>query len=142
MSFPFGVIVQLRSNNVLVSCEITNETINSSLTRKPNILNVNRGTDSPSDQSITKLISVTSGNWSIKDPRRIELTKSVINFIACSLQPLSRVDDPNFRALLHKAQPAYTLPIRKHLSTRLLPEKTAQLQANIPYISTQLMLLV
>ena len=77
------------------------------------------------------MFCVTSEHWNIKDPRRIELTSSVVNYIAWSLQPLSHVDDANFRALLRKAQPAYTLPSRKHLSTKLLPERTTQLHANI-----------
>ncbi|KAI6652418.1 Zinc finger BED domain-containing protein 4-like [Oopsacas minuta] len=92
-------------------------------------VDINPEPGSPSDQSIMKFISVTSDTWSFKDPGRIDLTKSAVNFNACSLQSLSRVDDPNFRTLLHKAQPAYILPSRKHL-TRLLPERTTQLHAN------------
>ena len=33
--------------------------------------------------------------------------------------------------MIHKAQPAFTMPSRKYLSTKLLPEKTAQLHSRI-----------
>ena len=72
--------------------------------------------------------------WRETDARQIELTNCVVDFITSSLQPLSKVDDPAFRSMIHKAQPAFTMPSRKYLSTKLLPEKTAQLHSRIQHI--------
>ena len=69
--------------------------------------------------------------WRETDARQIELTNCVVDFITSSLQPLSRVDDPAFRSMIHKAQPAFTMPSRKYLRTKLPPEKTAQLHRRI-----------
>ena len=59
------------------------------------------------------------------------MTDSVVKFLCNSLQPLSKVEDPAFKELLHKAQPACTLPSCKHLSTKILPEKTRRLHDDI-----------
>ncbi|XP_063846812.1 uncharacterized protein LOC135092289 [Scylla paramamosain] len=59
------------------------------------------------------------------------MDKLLLRFIAGSLQPLSRVEDANFQALLNKAQPSYSSPSRKELSSKLLPSQTQQLQEHL-----------
>lgn len=76
--------------------------------------------------------------WSDKDPRQQEMTDLLVDFIACSLQPLSRVDDPHFRILLNKAEPAFTIPSRKHLSSKLLASKKKELHTSITNLFSQL----
>ena len=61
--------------------------------------------------------------WGPKDPRQQELDELLVDFISGSLQPLSRVEDPNFIALISKAAPGYTMPSCKHLSYTLLPDR-------------------
>ena len=61
--------------------------------------------------------------WGPKDPCQVELDQLLVNFIAGSLQPLCRVEDPDFIALINKAAPGYTIPSRKHLSYTLLPNR-------------------
>ncbi|XP_063855526.1 zinc finger BED domain-containing protein 4-like [Scylla paramamosain] len=59
------------------------------------------------------------------------MDKLLLRFIAGSLQPLSGVEDANFEALLNKAQPSYSSPSRKELSSKLLPSQTQQLQEHL-----------
>ena len=85
----------------------------------------------PSSQNHVTSYMSKIATWRETDARQIELTNCLVDFITSSLQPLSRVDDPAFRSMIHKAQPAFTMPSRKYLSTKLLPEKTAQLHSRI-----------
>ena len=63
--------------------------------------------------------------WKHTDPRQIQLTNSVVGLIANDLLPLSLVDSEKFRSLLATAEPSFTMPSRKHLSTQLLPQRAA-----------------
>lgn len=76
-------------------------------------------------------VSCSKKKWSNCDPRQKEMDKLLLCFIAGSLQPLSRVEDPNFQTLLNKAQPCYSIPSRKELSSKLLPSQTQQLQEHL-----------
>ena len=80
---------------------------------------------------LSSFVAVQPTKWGENDRRQQDMTDSVVKFLCNSLQPLSRVEDPAFKELLHKAQPAYTLPSRKHLSTKILPEKTRRLHDDI-----------
>lgn len=88
---------------------------------------IKASTTTPATQSKVSPF-VTTAPWREGDPRQQELTKLVVNYIARGLQPLSTVEDPDFRALMKKAAPSYTLPSRKHLSTKLLPNRTEELK--------------
>ncbi|XP_063858350.1 E3 SUMO-protein ligase ZBED1-like isoform X2 [Scylla paramamosain] len=76
-------------------------------------------------------ISITKKKWSNSDPCQKEMDKLLLCFIAGSLQPLSRIEDPNFQALLNKAQPSYSIPSHKELSSKFLPSQTQQLQEHL-----------
>lgn len=51
-----------------------------------------------------------------------------MHFIAGDLQPLSIVDSKYFQNLLEKLNPKYQFPSRKHLSTKLIPEKSTEIR--------------
>lgn len=69
--------------------------------------------------------------WRRDDEKQVSLAQSVINLIAKDLLPVSFVESLALRELMTKAQPRYTIPSRKHLCTKLLPEKFANLRDNI-----------
>ena len=49
------------------------------------------------------------------DERQIELTQSVVTFIARDLLPVSVVESGAFREFLEEAQPCFSMPSRKYL---------------------------
>ena len=51
------------------------------------------------------------------------VTDALVEFVAVDLMPLSVVDSDCFKTLLNTLDPMYQLPIRKHLSTKLLKKK-------------------
>jgi len=51
-----------------------------------------------------------------------QLVQSTTNLIASSLQPVSVVDEPNFRMLLAKADPRFELSHRTHFATKVTPQ--------------------
>lgn len=61
--------------------------------------------------------------WKPSDERQTELTQSVVTFIANNLLPVSVVESSAFRELLEKAQPCFSMPSRKYLCGKLLPER-------------------
>ena len=71
--------------------------------------------------------------YQASDHRQIEITDSLITFIAGDLLPLSVVDSQNFRNLMEKADSRYQMPSRKHMSTKLLHEKSTEIRNNVKY---------
>lgn len=69
--------------------------------------------------------------WKATDPKQIEMTDYLVKYICNSLKPLCEVENPYFCALMKKAQPAYNIPSRKYLSTKILPAKTSKLHIYI-----------
>lgn len=51
-----------------------------------------------------------------------------MHFIAGDLQPLSIVDSKYFQNLLEKLNPKHQFPSRKHLSTKLIQEKSTEIR--------------
>ena len=47
----------------------------------------------------------------------------LVDFIACDLMPLAVVDSTQFKNFVHKLDPQYQLPSRKHLSTTMLKKR-------------------
>ena len=76
-------------------------------------------------------VSGTPVLWKATDPNQIEMTNYLVKYICNSLKPLCEVENPDFCALMKKAQPAYKIPSRKYLSTKILPAKTSKLHINI-----------
>ena len=79
----------------------------------------------------TTVTSKPATKWSKDDPHQVELNSLLTDFIINSLQPLSRTEDKYLRAFVNKAQPAYTFPGRKHLSSSLVPAKVDNLRTII-----------
>jgi hypothetical protein len=57
---------------------------------------------------------------SIKHKNLVDVTA---DFICQSLQPLSVVDEPSFRSLMHVAEPRFQLPHRTHFTDKVIPGK-------------------
>jgi len=58
-------------------------------------------------------------------------TDALVMFIAGDILPLSIVDSPNFRQFVEKLDPKYQMPSRKHLTNKLLNEKSAEVRNNL-----------
>lgn len=58
-------------------------------------------------------------------------TDALIMFIAGDILPLSLVDSQNFRNFVEKLDPKYQIPSRKHLSTKVLNEKSSEVRNNL-----------
>ena len=59
--------------------------------------------------------------------------KDLASFIAGDLLPLSVVDSPFFHSLMEAVNDAYQIPSRKHLTSKMLPERSATIQRLILY---------
>ena len=59
------------------------------------------------------------------------MTQRIVNFNAKDLRPVSLVESRAFKEVTRKAQPAYILPTRKHLSSKLLQERYTSLLIQI-----------
>lgn len=60
-----------------------------------------------------------------------KLTDVLLKFIAGGLLPLSIVDSDAFRNLMEFADSKYQMPSKKHLSSKLLHEKSNAIRNNI-----------
>ncbi|MGH0162180.1 UNVERIFIED_CONTAM: hypothetical protein FKN15_045292, partial [Acipenser sinensis] len=66
--------------------------------------------------------------WKAKDPRQVKLINNIVSFIANDLMPLSVVDSTAFRDILSTAEPRFSMPSRKPLSQKLLPQSISGVQ--------------
>ena len=71
------------------------------------------------------------GKYANSDPRQVQLTDVLLKFIDVDLLPLSIVDRDEFRNLMEIADSKYQMPSRKHLSSKLLHEKSNEIRNNI-----------
>ena len=69
--------------------------------------------------------------YSDSDHRQVELTDSLILYVAGDLAPLSVVESHYFANLVNKLDPRYQLPSRKPLSSKLLEVKSASVQSDL-----------
>ncbi|VDI52885.1 Hypothetical predicted protein [Mytilus galloprovincialis] len=72
-----------------------------------------------------------SVKYSPSDPKQLEMTNALIMFIAGDLLPLSIVESEEFKNLMEKADTKYQVPSRKHLSSKLLHEKSVEIKNNL-----------
>uniref|UniRef100_A0A1X7TF38 BED-type domain-containing protein n=1 Tax=Amphimedon queenslandica TaxID=400682 RepID=A0A1X7TF38_AMPQE len=75
---------------------------------------------SPATQAKVTEYTTALRKWHHNDDGQISLTQSIVSFIAKDLLPVSLVESGAFREVIEKAQPAYTMPSRKHLCTKLI----------------------
>lgn len=71
------------------------------------------------------------GKYSNSDPRQNQLTDALLKFIAGNLLPLCVVESEEFKNLMEIAESKYQMPSGKHLSTKLLYEKSTEVRNNI-----------
>ncbi|XP_045190900.1 E3 SUMO-protein ligase ZBED1-like [Mercenaria mercenaria] len=71
--------------------------------------------------------------YSASDPRQTLITNALVSYIAGDLVPLSVVDSQYFKNLMEKADPKYQVPIRKHLTSKLIHGKCAELKNDIKF---------
>ena len=69
--------------------------------------------------------------YSTNDPNQLAITYALILFIAGDLQPLSFVESKYFRNFVEKSNQRYQLPSRKHLTQKLMSEKSSEVQAQL-----------
>ncbi len=74
---------------------------------------------------------ITNRKYNITDHRQVELTKAIVSFIAGDLLPLSIVDSHEFQRLMEIADSRYQLLSRKHLSKKLVPQRSSELRDTI-----------
>lgn len=87
-----------------------------------------RPSSNPDNQPSVACLIKKNEKYTKDDPRQTQLTDSILLFIAGDVLPLKTVDSPHFRSLCNKFDPRYTVPDRKHLSSKLLVEKAASVQ--------------
>lgn len=69
--------------------------------------------------------------WKKTDDRQIALTNCVVTYITKDLLPVSTVESAAFKNLLEVAQPAFTVPSRKHLCSSLIPERCTAIHESL-----------
>ena len=84
-----------------------------------------------SSQSTLHHLVCNPKKYNTKDYQQVETMRAVVSFIAGNLLPLSTVDSPYFHHLMEVSNPRYQVPSRKHLSTKLLPERKAEIQERV-----------
>ena len=80
---------------------------------------------------------VQKKKWKLSNERQIELTQSVVTFIAKDLIPVSVVESSAIKELLEKAEPCFSMPSRKYLCGKLLPEKCKAVYEDIKVHSSE-----
>lgn len=89
-----------------------------------------QGQSSRSQQTLAECMTATVSY--AKDSKRAkQFADATANFICSSLQPISIVDESNFRTLLTLADPKFRLPHRTHFSTKIIPEKYIIIRAKV-----------
>lgn len=85
-----------------------------------------------SQPSINKFMkSSSTSKYGPKDPRQKAVTDKLVRYIAGNLVPLSTVESDDFKQFVEALDPKYQLPSRKHISTKLLIEKSTAIQADV-----------
>ena len=69
--------------------------------------------------------------YAATDQRQKQITSKLIDYVAETLQPLSTVEAPSFISMIEALNPQYQVPSRKHLSSKLIADRTAQLQKSL-----------
>ena len=75
--------------------------------------------------------SPTAKPYSTSDPRYIEITEALVMFVCKGHLPLSIVDSQEFKDLLKKLDPRYTLPNRKKFSKEILRAKCESMNTRL-----------
>ena len=60
--------------------------------------------------------------WPLNDKRKIKADNIVTSMVCTDLQPFHIVEDEGFKKLINYLEPCYSLPTRRMLSDRLVPD--------------------
>lgn len=82
-------------------------------------------------QSTLEHLVSTPKKYTAKDNRQIQITRSIVSFIAGDLLPLSTIESPRFHTLMGMADARYQVPSRKHLSTKLIPQRREEIHESL-----------
>ena len=66
--------------------------------------------------------------YAATDQRQKQITSKLIDYVAETLQPLPTVEAPSFISMIEALNPQYQVPSRKHLSSKVIVDRSAQLQ--------------
>ncbi|XP_069103066.1 zinc finger BED domain-containing protein 4-like [Argopecten irradians] len=90
---------------------------------------------SDQDQSACSLDTfVTKAKkYSNSDSRQHQITDALLHFVAGNLLPLSTIESEEFKTLMAKCDSRYQVPSRKHFTTKLLKEKSTEVQNNVKH---------
>lgn len=90
-------------------------------------------TDSESTQPSVSTFMTTSTvkKYDANDPRQKRITDGITSFVVGTLQSLSVVDSDDFRHMIHTIDPRAIVPSRKHLSSKLLLEKSNEISESL-----------
>ena len=79
-------------------------------------------------QSTLEHLVSTPKKYNAKDNRQVQIT---VSFIAGDLLPLSTIESPHFHTLMGMADARYQVPSRKHLSTKLMPQRREEIHESL-----------
>ncbi|KAJ8273908.1 hypothetical protein GJAV_G00106820 [Gymnothorax javanicus] len=74
----------------------------------------------PSNLPTADTFTTGSDKWKSSDPHQKQLEKAIASMIAHDLLPLRFVNSKKFRAVMHLAEPRFSVPERKKLSSLVL----------------------
>ena len=95
--------------------ELSKKTIYASLRQDAGLVSAS---DSEEESETEEL---NNGNYSFSKTKKQKLDDKLVDFIACSNQPFSVVQNPQFKKFIEEAIPGYNPPSRFTLSRRLIP---------------------
>ena len=98
---------------------------------QPTPASPNTKSSQPSSQSAITEFAKPTIKYNSTDPRQVDITDALVLYIAGDLAPLSAVNSPYFANLVAKLDPRYQLPSRKHLSSKLLTDKSASVESEL-----------
>lgn len=77
---------------------------------------------------IFKIINL--GPWEKDGEKTLLINKSIMEFIACDIQPLSVVENIGFIRLISQLQPKYNIPSRFYFTNNLMPDLVDKIKVN------------
>ena len=81
------------------------------------------GSQQSHQTTLDSLVSSNPKKYASTDYQQVQITDTLVSFIAGNLLPLPTVESPHFHDLMNASNPKYKVPTRKTLSTKLLPIK-------------------
>ena len=96
----------------------------------PQILKEKEALSHSQQQTLSHLIK-DHKKYDSKNPKQIQASDALVNFIAEDLIPLAIVDSKKFMKFVEVLDPSYQVPSRKHMSGVLLKKKYAEVKQKV-----------